>query len=165
MIEQKKTVKIGDSRLLQGREALKLCASIARAAARRGQADLAPLKISLSAYNLLSIMDDHADMTIADAAEALGIENATASSLVGRMERDGLIQKEKSSVDKRSVILTKTSLAVQKMNDANDVMNIIVTDATHHFTDLQRITVLELLGKLLANIDPSSTEKGDGALR
>lgn len=162
VIEQKSTGTTGDSRLSQGRELLKLCASIARATARRGQADLAPLRVSLSAYNLLSMMDDHENMTIADAAEALGIENATASSLVGRMERDGLIQKTKSTVDKRSTILTKTPLAVQKMKEAEDVMNVIVADATHHFTELQRVTMLELFRKLLANIDPSSVEKSKG---
>jgi DNA-binding MarR family transcriptional regulator len=143
-------------RVRHGRSIQNLCAAISREAQRRAQARLGKIGLSSGAYNLLSALNEQDDMTIADVRRVLRIESATVSTLVARMERDGLITKVRSPNDKRSSFLKATEHARALLQEADQIMIVEATDLTHRLTEAEQLQIVSLLEKVLANIDTSS---------
>lgn len=143
-------------RVLNGRRIHDLCSTVTREAMRRAHATLGGLGLSPGAYNLLRVLGDRDDMTIADLRKVLRVESATISTLVVRMERDGLVQKEPSPHDKRASLLKATPHATTLMRRANQLMAVEASDMTHRLTDGEQLQLIALLERVLANLSPES---------
>ena len=139
-------------RVRNGRRIHDLCAALSRAAMKRSSVKLADIGLSPGAYNLLRVLRDRDDMTIADLRKALRVESATVSTLVVRMERDGLIQKEPSPHDKRASILTATPHATALLGRAEQIMAVEASDMTYRLTEGDQVQLISLLEKVLANL-------------
>ena len=143
-------------RVQNGRRINDLCSTITREAMRRAHATLGDLGLSPGAYNFLRAVGDRDDMTIADIRKVLRVESATVSTLVVRMERDGLVQKEPSPHDKRASILKATPHAIALMRRANQLMAVEASDLTHRLTDGEQLQLTTLLEKVLVNLSPET---------
>ncbi len=143
------------TRVQNGRRIHDLCSTVTREAMRRSHAALGGLGLSPGAYNLLRVLGDRDDMVIADIRKALRVESATVSTLVVRMERDGLIQKEPSPHDKRASILKATPRAAALMREADQHMAVEASDMTHRLTDGEQLQLIALLERVLANLAPN----------
>lgn len=142
------------ARVRNGRLINDLCASVTRESMRRGHARLADLKLSPGAYNLLRALGSRDDMTMADLRRELRIENSTASNLVFRMEKSGLLQKEPSPHDKRASFLKATPHATALMRRADQLMAVEASDMTHRLTDGEQLSLITLLERVLKNLSP-----------
>jgi MarR family transcriptional regulator, transcriptional regulator for hemolysin len=143
-------------RVRNGRRIHDLCSVVSREAMRRGQAALSDIGFSSGAYNLLRVLRDREDMTIADIKTALRVESATISTLVVRMERDGLIQKQPSPTDKRATLLKATPHALALVARADQITAVEAADMTHRLTDGEQIQLITLLERVLSNLSPST---------
>lgn len=143
-------------RVLNGRRIHDLCSTVTREAMRRAHATLGGLGLSPGAYNLLRALGDRDDMTIADLRKVLRVESATISTLVVRMERDGLVQKGPSPHDKRATLLKATPHATALMRRADQLMAVEASDMTHRLADGEQLQLIALLERVLANLSPES---------
>lgn len=139
-------------RVRNGRRVHDLCASITREAMKRTQTKLLEMGLSMGAYNLLRALDGRTDMTIAEVCKVLRVESATVSTLVVRMERDGLIQKEQSPHDKRASILKPTDRATGLARQADQLMAIEAADITHRLAAGEQAQLIALLERVLGNL-------------
>lgn len=140
-------------RVQQGRRIHELCSAITREAMRRAQTQLRNIGLSVGAYNLLRALGERDDMTLADIRKILRIESATASTLLVRMERDGLVEKAPSPNDKRASILKATERANLLCQQADRIMSIEAVDITHGLSTQEQVYIIGLLDRMLANLD------------
>lgn len=140
-------------RIQQGRRIRELCSAITREAMRRAQSELGNIGLSVGAYNFLRALGDRDDMTLADIRKILRIESATASPLLVRMERDGLIEKAPSPTDKRASILKATERAKRLREQADRNMSIEAVDVTHGISTEEQGHLIALLDRVLTNLD------------
>jgi len=103
-----------------------------------------PKELSYSqALAILVIPDDGIEMS--ELAWVMGLENSTVTRLIGRLETNGFVKREKSEVDKRSIIvfLKNKGLTIQKnIEKKSDKIGheIFLND-----TESQKETILENL--------------------
>ena len=140
-------------RIQQGRRIRELCSAINRETMRRAQAQLGNIGLSVGAYNLLRAIGERDDMTLADLRKILRIESATASHLLVRMERDGLIEKAPSPIDKRASVLKATERAKQLRQQADRIISIEAVDITHGISTDEQGHLIKLLDHVLANMN------------
>lgn len=144
------------TRTRNGRRIYDLCSALSREGMKRAQAKLADAGLSAGAYNLLQALGDKDDMTIADVRKVLRVESATVSTLIVRMQRDGLIKKEPSPHDKRASILKATRHALELLQRAEKIMAVEASDITHHMLDDEQVQLIELLERVLKNVSSAS---------
>ena len=105
---------------------------------------IVPKELSYSqALAILVIPDDGIEMS--ELAWVMGLENSTVTRLIGRLETNGFVKREKSRVDKRSIIvyLKNKGLTIQKnIEKKSDAIGqeIFLND-----TESQKETILENL--------------------
>ena len=92
---------------------------------------------------ILLIPDDGIEMS--ELAWVLGLENSTVTRLIARLENNGFVKREKSKVDKRSIIvfLKNKGLIVQKNIEKKS--DLIGQEIFLNDTPIQKETVLENL--------------------
>lgn len=71
----------------------------------RGRDILSEFGITTPQFNALLVLRDNGDMTIGDLGNKLYLASSTATDLIDRMERDGLVLRERDSKDRRVVRL------------------------------------------------------------
>jgi DNA-binding MarR family transcriptional regulator len=140
-------------RIKQGRRINELCFAITREAMRRSQAQLGNIGLSIGAYNLLRALGERDDMTLADIRKILRVESATASTLLMRMQRDGLVEKAPSPTDKRASVLKATERANRLCLQADQIMSIEAVDITHGISTEEQAQIIGLLDRMLTNLD------------
>lgn len=145
--------QVEPERIQQGRRIHELCSAITREAMRRAQAQLGIIGLSAGAYNLLRALGERDDMTLADLRKILRIESATASHLLVRMERDGLIEKAPSPTDKRASVLKATERAKQLRQQADQIISIEAVDITHGISTQEQGHLIDLLDRVFANLN------------
>lgn len=139
-------------RIQNGRRIHELCAELARKSAQRRTARLSGVGLSSGAYSVLCAIGEREDMTIADVRKALGVESATVSTFVVRMQRDGLIEKKPSPHDKRAVILSPTPYARELLSRAHQIAVVEASDITHGLNDAEQSELVRLLQRALENL-------------
>ena len=92
---------------------------------------------------ILVIPDDGIEMS--ELAWAMGLDNSTVTRLVARLETNGFIKREKSEVDKRSIIvyLKNKGLTIQK--DIEKKSDGIGQEIFLNDNQIQKETILENL--------------------
>ena len=71
------------------------------------------------------------------------------------MERDSLLTRSQSTVDKRAAFLKATEHALNMMKEADQVMAIEAADTTHRLSAADQSQLIILLEQTLSNLDAS----------
>lgn len=71
----------------------------------RGRDILDEFNITIPQFNALLLLRENGDMTIGDLGAKMYLASSTATDLIDRMERDGLVIRERDSSDRRVVRL------------------------------------------------------------
>lgn len=142
-------------RVRNGRRIHELCSLVTRETMKRDQAALSEVGLTRGGYNLLKVLRENDSLTIADIRRKLRVESATISTLVLRMERDGLVQKAPSPKDKRAFLLTPTEHAKTLLERADQFMAVEASDMTHRLNDGEQVQLIMLLERILENLSPS----------
>jgi DNA-binding MarR family transcriptional regulator len=71
---------------------------------------LAPLGLNAAKFNYLMVLfvKPHEEMTLSELSRFIHTSNATVTSMVGSLERDGLVQRRAHDVDGRSTVVSLT---------------------------------------------------------
>src|SRR5215468_5767391 len=143
----------------------------ARGFARLSEARLKPLGFGVGHLPVLVALRDGRASTQRDLARFAKIEQPPMAQMLARMERDGLIRRTPDPADGRSSRIMLTKVAEARLPHAIAVLLRGNQEVQRGFTDKEVGLLVELLTRLIANLDrvasveaPPGTptvEKGD----
>ncbi|QZP18970.1 MarR family winged helix-turn-helix transcriptional regulator [Pseudomonas sp. DR208] len=81
------------------------------------------------------------------------VEQSSMAQLLGRMERDGMIERVADPADKRSRLITLTDAARERMPAARAIMLQGSAQALEGFSEEEEATLLALLLRVNANLE------------
>jgi MarR family transcriptional regulator for hemolysin len=125
----------------------------ARAFARLSEARLKPLGFGVGHLPVLVALQNGRASTQRDLARFAKIEQPPMAQMLARMERDGLIQRAPDPADGRSSRITLTEVAEARLPDAIAVLLRGNYEVLYDFTDEEARLLVDLLTRLIANLD------------
>jgi DNA-binding MarR family transcriptional regulator len=125
----------------------------ARGFARLSEARLKPLGFGVGHLPVLVALRDGRASTQRDLARFAKIEQPPMAQMLARMERDGLIARTPDPDDGRSSRITLTKVAEARLPEAIAVLLKGNREALRGFNDEETGTLIELLTRLIANLD------------
>lgn len=126
---------------------------IARGLTRVGDARLRPLGFATAQLPVLSVLKDGARMSQGELARLIKVEQPTMAQLLGRMERDGLVQREPDPSDRRSSLVSLTETALAKLPAGREVLIQGNREAMYGLSADEIETLIGLLRRVLANVE------------
>lgn len=111
--------------------------------------ELKPYGITETQYNSLRILRGAGEhgLTCSEVAERLISHDPDITRLLGRMERDHLVQRERDKKDRRVVLTRITTQGQDKLNDLDRVVNKTVNRLLAHMANDELRTMIGLLEK------------------
>jgi DNA-binding MarR family transcriptional regulator len=125
----------------------------ARGFARLSEARLKPLGFGVGQLPVLVALQDGRASTQRDLARFAKIEQPPMAQMLARMERDGLIERTPDPADGRSTRITLTEVAEARLPDAVAVLLQGNREVLRDFTDEEAGQLVNLLTRLIANLD------------
>ena len=125
----------------------------ARGFARLSEARLKPLGFGVGHLPVLVALRDGRASTQRDLARFAKIEQPPMAQMLARMERDGLIARTPDPDDGRSSQITLTKVAEARLPEAIAVLLKGNREALRGFSDKETGLLIELLTRLIANLD------------
>ncbi|ASV38605.1 MarR family transcriptional regulator [Pseudomonas sp. NS1(2017)] len=89
----------------------------------------------------------------AELVRIVRVEQSSMAQLLGRMERDGMIERVADPADRRSRLITLTDAARKRMPAARAVMQQGTAQALEGFSEEEEATLLALLLRVNANLE------------
>jgi len=89
----------------------------------------------------------------AELAEHMCVEPPTATKMLGRMERSGVIARERSTTDRRVTLVSLTDKGRDLREPVLRIWAELEQIAVGDFTDDERATLLGLLTRVVANVN------------
>ena len=125
----------------------------ARGFVRLSEARLKPLGFGVGHLPVLVALRDGRASTQRDLARFAKIEQPPMAQMLARMERDGLIRREPDPGDGRSSRITLTKVAEARLPDAIATLLQGNREVLRGFTDDEAALLVDLLKRLIANLD------------
>lgn len=101
----------------------------------------------------LSALRDSPGLKVSELAQALSIHASTASNLLDKIEKAGLIRRERNSTDQRVVRLYLTDAGMRMVNDAPRPLTGILTHALSALPEATLARLNDDLRQLIAQMD------------
>jgi DNA-binding MarR family transcriptional regulator len=130
----------------------------ARGFARLSEARLKPLGFGVGYLPALVALKDGRAETQRDLARFVRIEQPSMAQMMVRMERDGLIRRSPDPSDGRSSRIALTNTALARLPDACAALLQGNRDALDGFTAEETTQFIDLLDRLIANLDRLGAE-------
>lgn len=104
----------------------------------RGRDILDEFRITTPQFNALLILKDSGDMTIGDLSNKMYLASSTATDLIDRMERDGLVVRKRDGNDRRVVRL-------HMLGKGHDMIREVLENRKRYLSDiLSRLSPAEI---------------------
>ena len=116
---------------------------------------LLPLGLTSGYVPALSALAANKALSQKALTELAGIEQPTMAATLGRMERDGLIEREVDPEDKRSTRFSLTRAAVAKRAAIEDVIADFTEVAVRDLTRTQRVYLQKALERIIVRVERS----------
>ncbi|MGF6712504.1 MarR family transcriptional regulator for hemolysin [Luteibacter sp. W1I16] len=125
----------------------------ARGFARLSEARLKPLGFGVGQLPVLIALRDGKASTQRELARFAKVEQPPMAQMLARMERDGWIRRTPHPDDGRSSCIILTKAAQNRMPDAIEILFKGNRDALNGFTEDEASQLVNLLTRLIANLD------------
>lgn len=132
----------------------------ARGFARLSEARLKPLGFGVGHLPVLIALRDGKAGTQRDLARFARTEQPPMAQMLARMERDGLILRTPDPADGRSSRVALTATATARLPDAVAVLLQGNQEVLRGFTDEETTLLIDLLTRLIANLDRVEASPG-----
>lgn len=110
--------------------------------------------------SVAKILQDIGDLSLSELSERINAQNSTVTGIVDRMEREGLVERKRSSDDRRVVHIRLTKKGHELARSMNFEPFEIFRDAFRNALTAQELgTLLQLLDKLAAYVRKEVAEK------
>lgn len=125
----------------------------ARGFARLSEARLKPLGFGVGQLPVLIALQNGNASTQRDLARFAKVEQPPMAQMLVRMERDGLIERTRDPTDGRSSRIVLTKAAQKRMPEAITTLFQGNREAMTGFTHAEAIQLVDLLTRLIGNLD------------
>ena len=125
----------------------------ARGFTRLSEARLKPLGFGVGQLPVLVALQNGKASTQRDLARFAKIEQPPMAQMLARMERDGLIERTRDPADGRSSRIVLTQAAQERMPEAATTLFQGNREALTGFTDAEAAQLVDLLTRLIGNLD------------
>jgi DNA-binding MarR family transcriptional regulator len=125
----------------------------ARGFARLSESRLKPLGFGLGHLPVLVALQNGNASTQRDLARFAKVEQPPMAQMLARMERDGLIERTRHPADGRSSHIVLTAIAQERMPEAITTLLEGNSEAMAGFTDAETTQFVNLLTRLISNLD------------
>ena len=125
----------------------------ARGFARLSESRLKPLGFGVGQLPVLVALQNGNASTQRDLARFARVEQPPMAQMLTRMERDGLIQRTRDPADGRSSRIVLTMAAKERMPEAIATLFQGNSEALTGFTDAEAVQFVDLLTRLIENLD------------
>lgn len=112
-----------------------------------------PHGVAVAYMPVFFLLHDGQDMTQAELARRMAIEQPTMAATLSRMERDGMIVRRRDPEDGRKTLISLTPEAKGKMEIVVSAVTAVNGVALEGLTESEQQTYLSLLGKIIANLE------------
>lgn len=126
---------------------------ISRGLTRVGDARLREIGFATAQLPVLSMLKDGAARSQTELARLAKVEQPTMAQLLARMERDGLIRRDRDPADRRSSLISLTKAALAKLPAGQAVLRQGNVDMTRGLSPDDVATLVSLLRRVLANVE------------
>ncbi len=126
---------------------------IARGLSRIGDVRFKPLGFATAQLPVLSALADGKRMSQIELARFAKVEQPSMAQLLARMERDGLIRRERDPDDGRSTVISLTDEARDRIPAAREILLQGNREATEGLSEEEVETLLALMRRVLANVE------------
>jgi DNA-binding MarR family transcriptional regulator len=110
---------------------------------------LAELGLRPAQFGVLSVLDRNPGITQSKVCSALGIQHANFVSIIGSLERRGLVQRTSSATDRRSKSLTLTAAGRRALGSASELQRLHEMRIGQRLGPGGRAQLLHLLERLV----------------
>jgi DNA-binding MarR family transcriptional regulator len=125
---------------------------------RRFEQGLRPLDFGTAYFPVVAALREDEALLQKQLADRARVEQPTMAALLARMERDGLITREPHPEDRRASRISLSAKAKARLPLATERLEEVVDQATAGFSQRERTTLIELLRRVVKNLD----EAGEG---
>ena len=125
---------------------------------------LRELGLRFAQVPVLAALHDETPRSQKELARIAEIEQASMAQILARMERDGLIQRERDPDDGRSTLVSLTATARAQLPSARQALRRASREAVAGFDDADVQTLTRLLERVIRNLD-EPTSIGGTAVR
>lgn len=119
---------------------------------------LAPIGLSPGHMPVLLALESGVALTQKALAERAGVEQATMTATLTRMERDGLVTRRPNPDDGRSTLVALTPLALGKLPDVADATATINALVLEQLTPDERSQFFALLKRIIGVLEVQDVE-------
>jgi DNA-binding MarR family transcriptional regulator len=110
---------------------------------------LAELGLRPAQFGVLSVLDRNPGITQSRVCTALGIQHANFVSIIGSLERRGLVQRASSATDRRSKSLSLTTAGRRVLDSASELQRLHETRIGQRLGPGGSAELLRLLDRLM----------------
>ncbi|WP_036438473.1 MarR family winged helix-turn-helix transcriptional regulator [Mycobacterium sp. URHB0044] len=146
-----KTGPAGQDRARSATISLRISA-VARLHRQHAGALLHGLGLSAGQELLLMLLWDKEPRTQAELTREMSIEAPTTSKMISRLERAGVIVRNRSEADRRTVLVTLTDAGRALEGPVNAAWRTLEEDTVGDLTAKEQDTLLDLLGRILESL-------------
>jgi DNA-binding MarR family transcriptional regulator len=107
--------------------------------------DEAPVDITLAQHRVLVLLAARGNLTVGDIAEGLGVNPSNATRICDRLQRLGLVSRERSTEDGRVVVVGLTKDGVALVSDVTARRRVEVEKVLGRMSSAQTAKVLDAL--------------------
>ncbi len=126
---------------------------------RRFDARLRPFGFAMSHLPVLRALAAGRSLSQTDLARAAGVEQPSMAETLGRMLRDGVVQREPNPEDKRGTLISLTRRARARFPKAKAALVEAELEAMAGFTDAEKALLGRLLRRVVENIEGTESER------
>jgi DNA-binding MarR family transcriptional regulator len=123
---------------------------------------LAPFGLNAAQFNYMMVLScsPNDQMTLSDLSRYIHTSNATVTSMIGVLERDGLVKRRANAEDGRSIVVSLTAKGRRLMDRAVPIHHGHWGDALRDLTIEERAQLTDLLLRAGAGFDRHFAEQG-----
>lgn len=126
---------------------------LSRLLSKKVDQQLAAVGLTGSQLPVLVALKDGGARTQKELADFAGVAQPSMAQLLSRMERDGLIQREPSTIDGRISMISLTSEASSRLGPGRAALRALDDDLCGALSDEERKLVTEILRKLIRHAE------------
>ncbi|UVI33125.1 MarR family winged helix-turn-helix transcriptional regulator [Paenibacillus spongiae] len=128
------------------------------------------LALSKSELFALLALDRHGEIMMSQIAEHLSVPMSTASGIVDRLVKNGLIRRDRSESDRRIVVIRLSENGSALVEAFKDRLTFYLEKIDRALTEEEKTVLLTIAAKIIgalgaSPVDPASRGQDDGSVR
>ena len=128
----------------------------ARSMKRGLEARLAEYGITATQYVVLALLDRKDGLSQTQLGDRLSFDNPTVTGVIDRMERDGLVERRRTSGDRRIINIFLSGKARTILSDINAIAEEVNTLALEPYSNKEKAALNNMLTAIWKNMNINS---------